>query len=507
MFFLWSLVAVGSPLPTCGTPDRITEFAGVEFPSPAPPASDLVDQESHGPIANARYSDRFALKWGPSFPLSDADAERLLSDFEFAYSTMVMDWGMEDPTGIGGTFFNVYIGDTGGYVPSVMGAAGYYTIDSFGYPMIVLNKEFVNDVSYIRSVIAHEFFHGVQGQSRAYTDWETASWYWEATACWAQGEAVPESGTYAGFLVHYAAQPHVGLYHFSSGEFGGAPPDYHQYGAFIYPRFLSERLDAFDAIIDSWREGDAVGDPVHFLREYLTEPVFDTSFVDHAARNLTWDYEDGELYRDWIMGTVDYWPDADFRSTTLMPSSDPDWYSSREGIRLSAASYTLVPIPGGWSDDDALTVRFGQDGEATGGCAPHFAGRIIELDGADPTYIALSTEAEHDTVAIDNSKDHWLAVANLATLDECPGSAAFKVSFVRLGEPPPTTDDTGGMGPDTGTAEPPVWDPNQPNVSARSKDLGEPVGCTCASSTAENTSWLWTFVPLFALCRRSSRPS
>ena len=271
---------------------------------------------------------------------------------------------------------------------------------------------------------------------------------------------------------------------------------------------MSEHLDAFDAVIDSWREGDEVGDPVQFLREYLTEPVFDASLVDHAARNLVWDYSDGDLYRDWIMGTVDYWPDADFRSTTLMESSDPEWYVSREGIRLSASSYTLVPIPSGWSDDDVLTVRLGQDGDAAGGCSPHFAGRVIQLDGADPTYIGLSAEAEHDTVSVDNSEALWLAVANVATLDECPGSAAFKVSFVRLGDPPPTPPgDTGQTEPDTGATEPSGWDPNQPSVSARSKELGEPGGCACASTKAEKTSWLWTLVPLLALHRRSTRNS
>ena len=46
---------------------------------------------------------------------------------------------MNAPTGYGGTYFNVYIGDTGGAVPSVMNA-GYYTLDGSGYPMIVMNE-------------------------------------------------------------------------------------------------------------------------------------------------------------------------------------------------------------------------------------------------------------------------------------------------------------------------------------------------------------------------------
>ena len=507
ILLLWSLAADGSPLPTCGTPDHIADFAGVELAPTAPPVSDLVEQEAHGTIANVRYADRFALKWGPSFPLSEGDAERLLGDFEFAYSTMVFDWGMDDPTGVGGTYFNVYIGDTGGPVPSVMGAAGYYTIDAFGYPMIVLNKDLIGDAPYIRSVIAHEFFHGVQGQTRAYTNWETAAWYWEATACWAQGEAVPESNSYAGFLVFYAAQPHRGLYHFSSGDYGGAPPDYHQYGAFIFPRFLSEHLGAFDAVVDSWRDGDETGDPIRFLQDYLTEPMFDASFVDHAAHNLTWDYEDGDAYRGWVDGTIGNWPGADFRTTTLAPTPDADWYSSAEGVQLSPSSYTLVPIPSGWSDDGLLTVRFEQDGEPTADCSPRFGGRIIRLDDGEPTYIALSTTAEHDTASVGTTGELWLAIANLATQDECAGSAPFKVSFVRRDDPQPEASDTGrpdtgGSAFDTGQDGWTDWDPNRPDVSARSKEPSEPGGCACASSASTRAAWMWAVFPLLAIHRR-----
>jgi hypothetical protein len=155
LLLLWALTGVSAAITPCGTPDYMTEFLSAERLPTGPPTTELTDHESHGSIPNRRYSERFALKWGPSFDLTEEDASRLLDDFEYAHSVQVTEWEMDEPTGTGGTYFNVYIGDTGGVVPSVMGAAGYYTTDSFGYPMIVLNKDILADTLYVRSVISH----------------------------------------------------------------------------------------------------------------------------------------------------------------------------------------------------------------------------------------------------------------------------------------------------------------------------------------------------------------
>ena len=516
MFGLIGITAAWAiPVLPCGTPQHIAEFADVDIAVAAPPSSDLTDQESHGSIPNVRYSDRFALKWGPAVTLSEVDAARLLNDFDFALSEMVVEWGMPDPTGVGGTYFNVYIGDSGGVVPSVYGAAGYYTTDSFGYPMIVLNRDILGDEPYVRSVIAHEFFHGIQGATSAYRNWERASWYWEATATWAAGEAVPESGTYASFLVFYAAQPHVGLYHFGSDDFGGAPPDYHQYGAFIFPRFLSEFMEGSEAIRESWRAGDSDGDPVVFLRDYMTPTLFDAAFLDHAAHTLLWDYADGDTYRYWVDGLIGYWPDRDFRTSSLT-ALDEEWYVSAEGIQLAQSSYTVVPVPAGWADDGLLTVRIESHGSPSTACEPSFAGRLIRVDDGEPTYIALSTTAVHDTATVGSSGELWLVLANLATLDTCDGSAQFKVSFVRRDDPTPDPTDTGepDTGLDTGT-EPDVdtgsedndesaGEPVRPSVDARSSSTKGPSGCGCtATASSQHLAWALAMMPLVLLRRRS----
>ena len=257
----------------CGTPARLSITVATPLDIVTPPTTDLVDQESHGVIENVAYSDRFALKWGPDFTLDDTKIDRILGDFALARETQVADWEMNDPTGYGGTYFNVYIGDTGGAVPSVLGNAGYYTLDGAGYPMIVLSKDMVDDVAYFKSVVAHEFFHAVQHSHEAYFYEDTGLWYWETTASWAQGLTVPESNAFYGFLPWYALKPQSGLYHHSLDEYGGMPPDLHQYGAFIFPWYISEELHVPEAVLASWRVGTVSDDPMRVLESILSEDV------------------------------------------------------------------------------------------------------------------------------------------------------------------------------------------------------------------------------------------
>lgn len=524
LFLAISLSAWAMPTQPCGTMDHMTEFLSAERPPPVAPSTELIDHESHGGIPNTRYSEHFALKWGSDFDFSEEDAERLLNDFEFAHSVQVVEWEMDEPTGVGGTYFNVYIGDSGSPVPSALGNAGYYTSDDFGYPMIVMNKDILSDASYTKSVVAHEFFHAVQYASRAYYDWSTGGWYWEATATWAQGEAVPESNAYAGFLAFYALQPHVGLYHHSLDDFGGAPPDLHQYGAFIFPRFLSEHMDSGTAVMDSWRYGTEYEDPARFLRTYMSPALFNAAYVDHAAHNLTWDYEHSDMYKGWVDAYADWWPDSDFRTNELSATDDSDWYTPPEGLTLAPASYGLVSVPEGWSDDGQLTVRVepntadGDDGGA------NFIGRLVRLDDGVPTYIALSATAEHDTATVGTEGELWLAVANVATIDECPAPVPFKVSFLRRDDPPPEDtgspppedtglEDTGtepeesddsGIGPDTGSPDS-GDDVVLPDVAAHDSESegNETKGCGCATQSG-HSALFWLVVPLLAMRRRGT---
>ena len=179
----------------CGTAQHADDFLSHRPRRPPPPVADLIDHETHGPIANVQYSEHFALKWGPDVALTSEHASAVLGHFEDILVAEVDGWEMASPTD-GFRYFNVYVGDTGGSIPSAGGMAGYYTTDGDGFPMIVLANDTISDLPYARSVIAHEFFHAVQWASESFWVWETGSWFWEATATWAAGEIVPEHDTY-----------------------------------------------------------------------------------------------------------------------------------------------------------------------------------------------------------------------------------------------------------------------------------------------------------------------
>lgn len=515
VLLLLSLNVWAQPQP-CGTPDHFRDFIGVERPPTGPPTPDLTDHEVHGSIENVRYSEHFALKWGPSHVVTELDVARILGDFEYAHSIQVEAWSMDEPTGVGGTYFNVYLGDTGGAVPSVLGNAGYYTTDDFGYPMIVIGKHILPEVGYARSVIAHEFFHAVQHASEAFYDWETGGWYWEATATWAAGEVVPESNTYCAFLPFYALQPQRGLYHHSIDDFGGTPPDLHQYGAFIFPRFISEQLGLPEAIHSSWREGTEGDDPVQVLRTLLGETEFNAAFVKHGAHNLTWDYADSESYNYWVDGYAEGFASQDLRSTTIELQDDTDWYTPVSGGALAPVSYMSFPIPEGWLDGDQLTVKILPNGPDAESSDAQLIGQVTSFaDGnpeSVPEYIGLSTTAVHDTVTVDTGAWLWLTVANVASKGESSDSVPYKVSFLPRDDPTPEPEDTGDPeveSADTGSSleEPVEEEPFLPDVEASGYTLPkEPGGCNCTSGPLTGGPWFLALLPL-VFVRRSDSPT
>ena len=432
-----------TPVP-CGTPSRLSITVATPLDIVSPPTTELVDQESHGAIDNVAYSDRFALKWGPDMSLDEATIDRILSDFAIARDTQVHDWEMNDPTGYGGTYFNVYIGDTGGAVPSVLGNAGYYTLDGAGYPMIVLNKDMLGDVGYAKSVIAHEFFHAVQHSHEAYFYEDTGLWYWETTASWAQGLTVPESTAFFGFLPWYALKPQAGLYHHSLDEYGGQPPDLHQYGAFIFPWYISEELHVAEAVLASWRIGSISDDPMRILESILTEDVVAEALAQHAARSITWDYDRGEEFRAHVEGWAPHMGEHDHRFTALIPHSEPDFYTIPEERWPRAAGYAVMPIPdGAVTAANYLTVMLEGDPAAAHPSATseaELAAVVVDFTDDGPVYHSIRRDLPHTNVWLEDGSDVWLAVANSGLLEDAFHPTPFKVSFIPLPDAPEPTD-------------------------------------------------------------------
>ena len=519
--FLMSMVASAAAPLTCGTPEILHDLVGKPPPVTAAPFTDLIDQESHGEIANVQYSERFALKWGPDFDLGDEAASRLLDDFEYSHSMEVLEWSMSDPTGVGGTYFNVYIGDTGGDVPSVFGNAGYYTLDASGFPMIVLSRDLIGDVGYVRSVIAHEFFHAVQHAEDAFYYEDTGRWYWEATACWASGQIVPESNSFFGFLPWYALQPAAGMYHFTYEEFGGAPPDLHQYGAVIFPWYISEVLHVSEAILASWRIGDPGGDPMEALETILSEEVVARAVADHGARNLSWDYALGPQFSDHVEGWAGHFSAQDRRHASLIDHPTEGFYSVDPEYYPRAMGYTLVQLPdSAVTPAGRLTVLLADDPEATADPPPdhpNLRATLIEFTSSGPEYREVRADIPHTNFWVEEGAELWLSIANTGLLSEAFYPTPFKLSFVPLPDAPePESEDTGvpedtgphtspgdtgdtGSNSDTGTPEDPPIEYEVPGAVNKETPAG---GCSCASTQPPSWPALLALIPL--LVRRRS---
>ena len=407
----------------------------------SPPTSELVDQESHGAIDNVAYSDRFALKWGPDMSLDEATIDRILSDFAIARDTQVHDWEMNDPTGYGGTYFNVYIGDTGGAVPSVLGNAGYYTLDGAGYPMIVLNKDMLGDVGYAKSVIAHEFFHAVQHSHEAYFYEDTGLWYWE-TASWAGPDGSREHRIlWVSAVVR--TQTTGGSVPSQPRRIRWPASDLHQYGAFIFPWYISEELHVAEAVLASWRIGSISDDPMRILESILTEDVVAEALAQHAARSITWDYDRGEEFRAHVEGWAPHMGEHDHRFTALIPHSDPDFYTIPEERWPRAAGYAVMPIPdGAVTAANYLTVMLEGDPAAAHPSATseaELAAVVVDFTDDGPVYHSIRRDLPH---AMSGSRMvrmyGWLWPSGL--LEDAFHPTPFKVSFIPLPDAPEPTD-------------------------------------------------------------------
>ncbi|TNE84514.1 MAG: hypothetical protein EP330_28930 [Deltaproteobacteria bacterium] len=247
---------------------------------------------------NLVETTNFAVKWGPDSGVSQPDVAVIASHFEDAWAAEVESWGYGAPEQTSGYRFNVYIGDTGGAAPSAFGAGGYFWYDDDGYPMIVMNRDTLFDRNWAADVAAHEFFHAIQGATGTY-DYENAgAWYWEATAVWAELEMFGATPSNSGFLFGFAALPDLGVGFFDYPD-EGLLQEYHQYGAFVFIRHLSE-VSASEALVkDTWMS------PITQTRDPLREvdarlealgSSLAEAHTDFARRLPHLDFPEGDVF-------------------------------------------------------------------------------------------------------------------------------------------------------------------------------------------------------------------
>jgi MYXO-CTERM domain-containing protein len=357
-------------------------------PPPAPGAP-KEERDAYGTYPNTLTGDNFVVKWGRSGGISEDEAEELLDAFEYAWEREVEELAFPAPAGTDRYLFNVYIGDTGDGAPDGYGTSGYFNRDNDNYPMIVVSAATLSDMSWARGTAAHEFFHAVQDVTGRWDYTGDSAWYWEATAMWIEGEVLEGYEEYVAFLYGYALLPHLPVYFFDYPD-TGALQEYHQYGAMIFPRYISEHAADVDVIRDSWVEDLGEDTPQDAIAALLADRGidFDDAFGDFAARNAVWDYADGELYAEWIDWYADYFRSDDHRVVAEVSTEGTDGLVDAPAETLPQRlgyNHIVLERPG----DTAWRIRF--EGVPEGSEESDAAWRVTVVEDAPggPVYTGI----------------------------------------------------------------------------------------------------------------------
>ena len=350
----------------CGTPALLSKtLASTPTPYPVPPPSPVKDsREAHGACAGSEASENFILKWGSEAPPSRAEIDAILEAFERSWDTELNVMDHAHPWGTDTHLFNVYFGDSGDCAPSAFGMGGYYTTDSEGWPMIVLSNGAFDSGDYGQTTVAHEFYHAVQHAEGAFQVNEEAQWWWEATAMWVESVVYPTTQDYYIFLHGYAFEPHRQLNSYKYPE-EGVLAEYHQYGAGIWPRYLTEFEADWRLIRDSWALAGEDDDPVEVIRALLDTDL-DEVFADFAAHNAVWDYEHGDQIADWLdyMRDASGFGDQDRRiaDTVASQGTGDEWQIPPQDTLPQRYGYNVIEMSNPRSG--TMVVRF--EGDALG---------------------------------------------------------------------------------------------------------------------------------------------
>lgn len=317
------------------------------------------------PENNIQFSEHFAVHWGDDFAYSSHVVANILDMFEYSWQVEIEELGFAPPGSTNEYYFNIYLGSTGSNTPDDYGVAGYYYTDSDNYPMIVLSEYVWNNWNSAQTTIPHEFFHALQHQTGVYSQDMQARWYWEATANWMESIVLPSKKEYAVFLFGYAYVPHLPLDFFQYYQ-SGALEEYHAYGAFIFPKYISEYWEE-NIVVSSWIDSQT-DTPMEWYTEYfVAEPIEDV-LADFVAHNAYWDYQDGEAYRAYIDYYRGQFSSEDHEITKEIPSTGTlGWLDAPTATLPEQYGYNQIRI----HQPSMENIRVAFDGNAIGTAGGH----------------------------------------------------------------------------------------------------------------------------------------
>ncbi len=500
--------APGLPEVPCATPLLLPD----RLPPPdlpplaAPPAGAKPLREALQGVASVRTSENFAVKWGSEGGVTESTAQDLLDSLEQSWLVEMVEMGHPEPAGADRYKLNVYIEDTGvvwdngssRFELEGSGASGYYYTDPDGYPMLVMSQGALRDAEYAGMVAAHELYHAVQDGTRAYPYGGVSAWYWEASATWVSGEVFPDVTDYSVFLFGYLLLPWLPVDFFDYPD-TGALQEYHQYGAFLYLRHLTEHVADWTVVRDSWTEPDPQGDPLDALDVGLA--AFDSDvqqvLVGMAAHVALWDFAHGDTYAANVAAYDELYPEGSLLVGEQRGDSD-GWQTGPEDERPQRLGFNLLAIQR--EAGQATTVHFAGDSEGSQGSPAGWAAwLVLDRDGG-PVYQPLELTQDAGSVELpadEEAVDLFLAVTPTST-DRTSGEQfgwSWSVEGGGAGD--------GGSadgGADSGDAPGQPFDPDQPQA------------CGCASArpmvdASDGAASLWAgllgLVLLFVRGRRA----
>ena len=419
MLSLITVITIASAAPDithkCATLDQLrlspVTVTNADIPV-RPPSSNKGQRDSVCGNCNTLSSDNFIVRWGNG--ISQSQAQNILDSFEYSWDIEINQLGYEMPTSADTYLFNVYIGDSGGGAPQGYGAAGYFTGDNQGYPMIVIAKQTVMDEGYLDFTVAHEFFHALQGRTNRYDydEYGPGAWYWEATANWVESEVYPGQSGNAGFLIGYTFFPHYPVNFFDYPD-QGTLQEYHQYGAFIFPQHLTEIEADADLIRSSWQDTSSENDPMNVLNTHLQPfgTTIEDAWLHHIARMTVMDYSMGELYEEYL-GYYSGYPESEDRyAETVMQEGSVGWRSAPAGTTPQRFGHNTIIARG--LTESAMT--FAVRGEDTGsqGSTATFGATVTKVRNGNVTYHPLEftgNEGEVTLTGVQTSDMYYLSI-------------------------------------------------------------------------------------------------
>ncbi len=353
-------------------------------------------------------TEDFVVRWGDEVAVS-AEAVAALAALLQTALTAERALGFPDPVGSDQYKLNVYIGDSGG--PPSYGALGYFNLDEEGRPMLVFHRYILDDAEQAAAVTAHELLHVLQYSANPGLE----DWFWEATAVWVEQEVHPGNMNHVRFASGLALLPHRALDLYDRpGD--GTLEELHAYGAFLYPRYLTEHGVDPQLVADVWTQTS--GGVFDGLATQLALRGWSLagSFGDFAAANAVWDYALGDAYADRVQqdqGTWDRRPTVGYvpvGGTVGMVSAPAE--TLPEGLSYNLVSYANPPA-------GLLVVELELAAVGSGGSAADWQPRLVVEDADGSHFMAI--EEGNITVELDGEERAVWLVAAQAAVPMIPG--------------------------------------------------------------------------------------